>query len=329
MHKQKYLDILATGIFSKFSPAQLEALHAEVAGFLGAHAEALDASELFDVYELQFHVLLLTNRDVEAKSYLDRINDQFAGQGPSQKIMILRLMYHEATGDTKAALAALGNNPDELRASRRLATFSRTNADGSKNWAEYAKSLNYYLNLQPADVQAWAELGDVYGKLGHYDKAVFCWKEVLLHRPTAYNAFARVGILHYSLHLYLLLKILEKKDTLFEVLDAVEAARDVFLRAVEISESCTDAWLGLLLLSKSAFLPAAAAYKRLASLPRMVRVKSDLESLAPLALRMVIKHEGLRASELDSIVQAAVDQATSNGPVKPSEKANDKANAKL
>ncbi|GEQ68038.1 hypothetical protein JCM33374_g1704 [Metschnikowia sp. JCM 33374] len=274
------------------NPMQLDALHSEVGHFLKAASDYLDAVDLFDIYELQFYISLLTNHDVEAKSLLDRFNDQFSGK-KSQKIMVMRSMYYEATGDVKAAIDALGTDPNELRASRRLATFSRTRADGSYNAPEYIKSLNYYLDLQPSDIKAWAELGDVYSSVGHYDKAVFCFKEVLLHKPDAHNFFYKAGLNLYLQHLQNLDQKSDKKDALLENLRVFEHARDCFLGCVDINESATNGWLGIYLLAKSPLLEKLSSSKSVPSAKNIELLCTNMGKLGQLSQKQIMKIEGL------------------------------------
>ncbi|PVH18404.1 uncharacterized protein CXQ87_001331 [Candidozyma duobushaemuli] len=250
---QKYSEILLTGSYAKFSPEKLHNLHKELGSMLPKAQESLEPSELFDLYELYFHVSLLTNHDVNAKSMLDRFNDEFSGQR-SQKYSILKSMYYEATGEDKKAVDALGSSRDELRASRRLATFSRNKADGSENIPEYIKSLVFYLNIQPSDTTTWAELADQYAKIGDYEEAVFCLKEVLLHEPLAYNIFYKAGLYQYY-HFLQQDKVKSEKDKdLASLYPIYQGARDSFLRAVEISASYTKAWVGLATMGESDLL---------------------------------------------------------------------------
>lgn len=250
---QKYSEILLTGSYAKFSPEKLHNLHKELGLMLPKAQESLEPSELFDLYELYFHVSLLTNHDVNAKLMLDRFNDEFSGQR-SQKYLILKSMYYEATGEDKKAVDALGQSKDELRASRRLATFSRYKADGSENIPEYIRSLVFYLNIQPSDTITWAELADQYAKIGDYEEAVFCLKEVLLHEPLAYNIFYKAGLYQYYYFLQQDKAKSEKDKDLASLYPIYQGARDLFLRAVEISASYTKAWVGLATMGESDLL---------------------------------------------------------------------------
>ena len=43
------------------------------------------------------------------------------------------------------------------------------------------------LESSPTDIEAWAELADLYLSQGLYSQAVFCLEEVLLVAPNAWN----------------------------------------------------------------------------------------------------------------------------------------------
>lgn len=294
--KQRYSAILTSGVFANFPPEKLTVLHREVGAYLTNHGDRLGLADKFVLYELQFYLSLLTNHDIEAKSYLDRINDQFAGKS-SQKVMILRLMYYEACGDMKAAVNALGDSPDELRASRRLATFSRTKQDGSLNLPEYIKNLNYYLNLQPSDTLTWAELAEVYHQIGHYDKAVFCFKEVLLHEPYAYNIFYRVGLNLYYQFLQEYSDRIDKKDKLLAAMDLLEHARDVFLRSVEISETYVKSWVGVYVVSGNSLLEKLSSNKALTGLKKVAQFVEETTKLRELSKKRVMDLEKLKSEQ--------------------------------
>lgn len=296
LSKQRYLAILSSGVFASFSPEKLNKLHQEVGDYLNGYSGQLDLTERFNLYELQFYLALLTNHDVEAKSYLDRINDQFAGK-PSQKIMVLRLMYYEACGDMKAAVNALGDSADELRASRRLATFSRTKQDGSPNVAEYIKNLNYYLNLQPSDSLAWAELGDQCNKVGHYDKAAFCFSEVLLQEPNAYNIFYKVGLNLYYQFLQDYQDKNDKKDKVLASLALLENARDNFLRSVEISDTYVKSWVGVYVVSGHSILDKLDSNKALAGQKKVTQFVSETRQLHQLSKKRIIELEKLQSED--------------------------------
>lgn len=288
---QRFIQILNTGSYARFTPEKLHDLHQQVGKYLPTAQETLEPLDLFDVYELYFHVSLLANHDVLAKSMLDRFNDEFSGK-KSQKYQILKSMYYEATGKDKEAVDALGLDQAELRASRRLATFAKYKADGSENVPEYIKSLVFYLNIQPADVVTWAELADQYAKIGHYDEAVFCVKEVLLHEPLAYNMFYKAGLYQFYRFLQQDKTKSEKDKDLLTLYPLLQEARDSFLRAVELSATYTKAWVGVAAVGDSDIIKRLEDSKKLASDSKVVKfVKETIQTreLAKLRVRELEK----------------------------------------
>lgn len=294
--KQRYLNILSSGVFVKATPEWLEKHYNEVSSYMLTHKSKLDASELFDMYELQFYLLLLTCRDLEAKLYLDRFNDQFAGK-KSQKLAIMRLKYYEAIGDEAKALAVLRDDPDELRASRRLMTLSRRRADGLDNCTEYIRSLIFYLSLQSSDALVWAELGDVYHGVGEYEKAVYCYKEVLLQEPHAYNMFYKAGLSLYYQFLKPPSGKGSKKEIMQQQLQVLEHSRDCFLRAVEISESYTKGWVGVYTVSTSDFIGKLRSEKAFSGLAFVDRFVLETEKLAKLSKSRIMTLEHLEGDK--------------------------------
>ena len=43
------------------------------------------------------------------------------------------------------------------------------------------------LDVSPTDIEAWAELGELYLSQGHFSQAEFCLEEVLIVAPNAWN----------------------------------------------------------------------------------------------------------------------------------------------
>ncbi|EGW31055.1 uncharacterized protein SPAPADRAFT_56971 [Spathaspora passalidarum NRRL Y-27907] len=263
--KKKLLHIAATGSVSQFTPEQLHSHYQELNQFLALHKDTLDSIELFNLYELEFYSCILTNHDIEAKAVIDLLLDQFQSNSKSQRIKLLQSIYYEAIGDGKQATQLLTQDPDELSLSRRLVTFSRS--DGSD---KYIKNLCYYLDLQPSDLSAWAELGNEYKKIGKYQDAIYCLKEILLHEPLAYPVFYKVGLYHY----YLFLQELAKPKTrLHDLIQLLTQARDNFLVSVEINDKYDKSWVGLYILANHEFNQDDKFKKKTEKLKSLVQKK--------------------------------------------------------
>ena len=60
-----------------------------------------------------------------------------------------------------------------------LQTLSRTD--------DAVDALVELLNASPTDIEAWAELAELYVSQGQFSQAEFCLEEVLLVAPNAWN----------------------------------------------------------------------------------------------------------------------------------------------
>lgn len=301
--KQRFLNLLSTGIFANLSPERLENLYHDVRLFMLSSASTLDTADLYDMYELQFYLLLLSNRDVEAKLFLDRINDLLAGK-KSQKLAVLQSMYWEAVADDDTALRCLRDDPNELRASRRLMALSRRNKDREETIPTYIKSLNFYLKLQACDTLVWAELGDTYRSIGEYEKAVHCYKEVLLQEPAAYNMFYKAGLSLYYQLLKLMAGKASRKELMLLGMQTLEHSRDCFLRAVEISESYTKGWVGAYIVSGSDFLVKLREDKASSGVAAVERFLMETEKIHQLSKERIMALEHLATDEeLEAFLQ--------------------------
>ncbi|EMG47950.1 oca3 TPR repeat protein oca3 [Candida maltosa Xu316] len=246
--KKKLLQIASSGKFVNFTPEQLSDLYEEVKEFLIVNHSQFDSSiELFNIYELQFYLSVLTLHDIEAKNVLDKITDQFESKSKdvsSQRVKLLKSIYYESQGDANNQSKLLTEDPNELQLSRRLVTMSKSRDTPGK----YINNLIYYLNLQPSDLQTWNELSEEYKKLGEYKKAIFCLKEIVLQDPLNYLIFYKIGLLNY----YLFLQTddtsspkKDKKDKLLELMNILINARDNYLYSIEINDKFVKSWVGL------------------------------------------------------------------------------------
>lgn len=227
--KRKLLNIATTGRFATFTPEEINHHTKQLKSYLQNHQDKLDSVELFQLFELDFYLSLITGHDIEAKTVLERLNDQFGNKVSSQRIKLLKSIYFEAMGDLQSAGKVLSEDPDELLLSRRLTTMSRN--DGVK----YVSNLIYYLNLAPGDVVAWCELADEYAKMKEYMKAIYCLKRVLTNQPDAYVLYNDIGSYYYQLSL----------ESTKDKNELLQSSVKEYLRLLEIYEDNRSTWEGL------------------------------------------------------------------------------------
>lgn len=60
------------------------------------------------------------------------------------------------------------------------------------------EKLTEYVARFQSDPSGWQELGETYVATGLYDKAIFCYEELVLFEPTNWLYHCRVGELHYT-----------------------------------------------------------------------------------------------------------------------------------
>jgi len=69
----------------------------------------------------------------------------------------------------------------------------------SDNIKDYVNELNNYIDTNPLDKEAWLELADVYMEYLNYEKALYCYEEVLILDPESLNNMMRIGELYYTI----------------------------------------------------------------------------------------------------------------------------------
>ncbi|MCJ1462160.1 hypothetical protein MMC07_000760 [Pseudocyphellaria aurata] len=158
-----------------------------------------ESTETWAMCERLLLSCLRTGDDKAAHQCLEKLIDRFGAT--NERVMGLRGLYQEAVADGPLALEkilaeyndVLSEDPTNTPVSKRrialLCTLSRT--------AEAMDALVELLEASPTDIEAWAELSDLYLSKGLYSQAEFCLEEVLLVAPNAWNIHARLGEILY------------------------------------------------------------------------------------------------------------------------------------
>lgn len=288
--KNKLLAIARSGIFINFPPEKIDIVYKELKQTL-LNGESIDVKEIFELYELHIYLSLITGHDVEARNYIDRIIDQF-GDKNSERISILKSLYFECQGEKKTGAKLLSENKDELRLSRRLITYHRND-----NPQEYIKNLNFYLNLQPADLITWGELAHEYTKIGHYDKAIFCLKEILMEEPVAYPIHYKVGLLNYYLY-HQNYKDSTKKDVLIQLMNYLKDARNSWLRTIEVCHDHKLSWMGIYVICN---LKSFNDKLSKLSVKEVDEYNNDIKKLLPVSRKKVMDLNGYSDEQVENL----------------------------
>ncbi|KAL8829892.1 MAG: hypothetical protein Q9170_005977 [Blastenia crenularia] len=158
-----------------------------------------DSAELWTNYENLLYSCLRTGDDRAAHYCLERLASRFGTD--DERVMGLRGLYQEAMAEDSPALLEILHQYDEILVQdpsntpvrkRRVALLRSIAREG-----DAINALVELLGASPTDIEAWAELADLYTSQGLYQQAEFCLEEILLSTPNAWNVHARLGEILY------------------------------------------------------------------------------------------------------------------------------------
>lgn len=158
-----------------------------------------ESPQSWHTYERLLVSCLRIGNDKAAHQCLEKLIERFGAS--NERVMGLRGLYQEAVAQDRPTLEGIltkydevlaedpGNTPISKRRIALLCSLSRT--------SDAIEALVALLEASPTDIEAWAELSDLYLSQGLYSQAEFCLEEVLLVAPNSWNIHARLGELLY------------------------------------------------------------------------------------------------------------------------------------
>ncbi|KAG7801754.1 hypothetical protein KL944_002822 [Ogataea haglerorum] len=195
--KERLLLLFRTGKYAQLAPAELANVYQVSKTFLRLNESKLAPLEYYTLLELHYFLCLLTTRDTEAKTALDRFSDKFEAKN-SEKLVVLKSYYVEILGKKDAleyleaaavpliqARPSLTAEPVQHHQKDLRQVEKRKVALKSDSPASYIKNLLEYISDTPLDYESWMELAEQYVALGEYEKAYDCVQEVLVGVPAA------------------------------------------------------------------------------------------------------------------------------------------------
>ena len=186
------------------APRYLEQHSTQTRFSLPSPITAAETPDQWNAYEQLLISCLQSGDDKSAHMCLERLSGRFGAS--NERIMGLKGMYEEAVAegneDLDRILRGYGDvllrNPTngvsivrrrdgcadrpQPIAKRRAALLRSLGRHG-----EAIAALNDLLETSPTDVEAWAELSELYFSRALYSRAAFCMEEVLLIAPNAWN----------------------------------------------------------------------------------------------------------------------------------------------
>ena len=107
-------------------------------------------------------------------------------------------MYYESTSNTFKAqeiyLEILESTPEDMATMKRLISLYRNNDMPN----DAITMLNKYLEINQIDEEAWLELCDIYLSKQNFQKAQFCYEELISVNPNNYQYNLKYAEILYS-----------------------------------------------------------------------------------------------------------------------------------
>jgi len=153
-------------------------------------------NEVWDVYEQMFFACIDLGINDVALSYLRQIKEQFP---ESKRVYRLIGILHEADGELAEAeelyKEMLQENPGDAAMSKRLISMYKCNG----KTVEAVKMLVSYLETYKCDHESWLELAEIYLSEYEYEKAAFCYEELILISPSNYLYHQRYAEVRFTI----------------------------------------------------------------------------------------------------------------------------------
>lgn len=156
------------------------------------HSAAKLGDEKWDVYEQAFIAAIDLGEFVIAEGYLQTITAQFP---ESKRVWRLAGLLQESYGELDWAEENYRENikTDSSDAASVKRIISLYKHQGKL--AECVQELNKYLSIYQCDGESWWELAEIYLSENEYEKAAFCFEEIIIIQPTnplIYQRYAEV-----------------------------------------------------------------------------------------------------------------------------------------
>jgi tetratricopeptide (TPR) repeat protein len=247
------------------------------------------------IHENAFYASLRTGDDASARQLLTRLTARFGET--NERILTLRGVYEEAVAKNNSELEqVLKRYERQIKEDPTMFPIRKRRVAVLKALGRTQDAMAALVELveqSPADVEAWAELGDGYMGMGLWAQAVFCWEEVLLVCPNAWAAHAHIAGIHYL-----------SSPPSSPSLPALTLSLHHYTRSLELNPSYLRAHYGLKLLTQRLIPVLQNPSTSTSSNKRNAQAASDdSEDIAPPRLSTVQKLEEIATSKLAEIVR--------------------------
>ena len=252
--KEKLLSIMGTKLYTQLPPAEISQTYNELKYYLDLSDPQLSEEESTALSEMLFYLSIYMSKDIEAEVIYKSLCDRLGENSPRLHVMKATLI--QINEDDIAATKYLQNLIDKeyefdsdptsylLLAKKILAIKAELQELGKlDNESGLLSQIIDLVERFPLDPELWWYLGTRYCHAGQYDRAIYCFEEVLLIMPFNYVGFAQLAeVMYYKA------ESVRSDNTQREV--ALKAALNNALRSVELSETCLRGWTLIAVISK-------------------------------------------------------------------------------
>ena len=196
---QDYKDWILNEVKSNQEPSVFLKVHIE--NFLKHYKRQIGIEGSFLIKKLFFINLELKNYKEAYNLLISLINDF----GRERKL--LRMYGEECEINPKESELSMRqyksmiiNDQNDNESLKKYIMFMKISVDLNDRQSinDYIELWNLYLEVYMNDPDAYNELGHVYLMVNEYDKAAYCFEELLLHKPDDYKILNKLGDIYVS-----------------------------------------------------------------------------------------------------------------------------------
>lgn len=248
--RERMTTIATTKYYVEMHPQELVELQAELNTYLNFRDPKRSSSLELTLWDLLFYVNILLSKDFEAQVIYNKLRDRFGEHSPN--LYVMRVTLLEVNRNDKVAMKFINQFLDEvlefdtdpqayLNLSKKL--ISIQNRLPGNDIKDSLKRTLELIEKFPIDPELWWYAGELYLKMDQFDKAAYCFEEIVCIMPFNYISFTKIAET-----LYLKALSLNKKNNKdFDII--LQKALDNALRSVELSELYVKGWSLVALIS--------------------------------------------------------------------------------
>lgn len=199
--RERLLTIMVTKEYTQEEPEQLVELYMDLKVYLGANDSSLSEANQFSLMEMLFYLSVFMSKDVEAQVLFNTLRDRFGNNSPKLQVMhatLLQINENDTAAITylenllKKELEYSSDTTSYVMIMKKLISIKMVH-DNSKNKTVTLKQLVELTEKFPLEPELWWMLGEIYMNLKDFDRAIYCFEEILCIMPFNYVAFAQLA----------------------------------------------------------------------------------------------------------------------------------------